>query len=113
GLNLTTATLTLTNGVAVGIYGTKGISLRSGANFVCEGTAINLNRLVRYQVVQEQPVVWGSTATTMGLLDLNGATTLQVNIRFTDVSLLAEASGRRNLATVTADPVNPFAIAHS
>src|SRR5206468_6253483 len=62
GLNLTNSTLTLTNGVAVGNYGAKGTSMRTtSSKFVSEGTAVNLNRLVRYQTVQEQPVLWGAT----------------------------------------------------
>src|SRR5205823_9764875 len=50
-----TASLTLTNGVAVGVYGNYGINLTSGsASLVSEGAPANLNRLTRYQTVQEQ-----------------------------------------------------------
>ncbi len=44
-LNLTNATLILTNGVAVGTYGTNGLTLQNGAKFISEGTPVNLNRL--------------------------------------------------------------------
>jgi len=73
GLNLSNANLTLTNGVAVGIYGTNGTTLRTGAKFISEGTPVNLNHLVRYQAVQEQPIVWGATANTMSLVDVNAS----------------------------------------
>jgi len=55
-LNLVT-TLTLTNGVAVAIYGTNGLASQSGARLVSEGTPTSFNRLVRYNTVQEQPIV--------------------------------------------------------
>ncbi len=52
-LNLTNATLLLTNGVAVGFYGTNGTRLLYGAQFISEGSPTNLCRLVRYPAVQE------------------------------------------------------------
>jgi hypothetical protein len=95
-LNLTNATLLLTNGVAVGVYGQKGITLRTGAKFVSESSPTRLNRLVRYTAVQEQPAVWG-TAGAVGLLDLNAASPPEVRLRFTEVALLADPQGRRDL----------------
>jgi len=56
---LSNATLTLTNGVAVGVYGQSGLALGNGANFVSEGLPHRLNQLVRYQNVQEQPMALG------------------------------------------------------
>ena len=116
GLNLTNATLTLTNGVAVGIYGIQGTLLRTGAIFVSEGTPVDLNRLVRYQTVQEQPFIWGTNATTMGLLELNGGSLpLQIHLRHTDVSVMANTSARRTLVKAASgdDLVSPFVIVDS
>src|SRR5207244_11989741 len=95
GLNLTNSTLILTNGVAVGIYGQKGTTLRAGAKFISEGAPLNLNRLVRYQAVQEQPVLWGAVASSM--VDVNSSTSPELRLRFTDVSLLADSIGRRSV----------------
>src|SRR5205807_8253154 len=59
-LDLADATLTLTNGVAVGIGGV-GINLRAGAKVVSEGVPGNLNEIVHYRNVQEQAVVIGGS----------------------------------------------------
>lgn len=112
--NLTNATLLLTNGVAVGVYGSKGTTLRNGAKFVSQGAPNNLNRLVRYTAVQEQPMVWGGSASS--LLDYySGSSPVpQVWLTFTDVSLLA--ASQRVLVdglNATYNPINPLAIAHS
>lgn len=116
GLNLTNATLTLTNGVAVAIYGPGGTTLRNGAKFVSEGSPSSLNHLVRYNAVQEQPVLWGTFASSMHLLELNAGSTVQAILRFTDVSLLADSSSRRRILSSTVgstENINPFALAHS
>jgi hypothetical protein len=91
GLNLTNATLTLTNGVAIGIYGTSGTYLRTGAKLYGEGTPQNLNRLGRYNAVQEQPVAWGATSTSYSLLShttTSGTPNPSVQLRFTELVLL-------------------------
>lgn len=96
GLNLTNATLRLANGVAVAVYGTNGIRLQNGAKFISEGTPTALNHLVRYQAVQEEPTNWGATAGTMSLFGAISTTTLpEVRLRFTDISLLADAPAKR------------------
>ena len=97
GLNLTNATLILTNGVAVAVIGAKGTTLKNGARFYSEGTPMNLNRLVRYSAVQEQPILLGATASS--LIDVSGSPSPlpEVRLRFTDVSLLADSSTRRYL----------------
>jgi len=113
GLNLTNSTLTLTNGVAVGIYGVKGTSLRNNGKFVSEGTPTTQNRIVRYQTVQEQPLLWGGTNMIMPVWDL-ASTSAQINLQFTDVSLMADTTDRRTLLGGQASySINPFAIAHS
>ena len=75
GLNLTNAsTLTMTNGVAVGMYGTTGTTLRNGGKFFSEGTPVNLNRVVRYHAVQEQSYYWGTTGSFWNLLVVSAST---------------------------------------
>ena len=59
GLNLTNTTLTLANGVAVGVYGSRGLVLRHGANLVGAGLPRALSRLVSYTAVWENPLIWG------------------------------------------------------
>jgi hypothetical protein len=112
-LNITNATVTLTNGVALGIYGTKGLSLRTGSSkLIGEGSPTALNRMVRYQTVQEQPVLLGSTASSMNLVELL-ASTPEITLRFTDLSVMAETSGRRGLAAnLSTYAVNPLTLAH-
>ena len=113
GLNLTnSATLTLTNGVAIGCYGIKGTIMRNSGKFVSEGTPVNLNRLVRYQMVQEQPVLWGGTSSTMTLI-YNSTTLPSVTLRFTDVSIMADTASRRNLYDSASYGANPLAITYS
>ena len=97
GLNLTSATLLLTNGVAVGMYGSSGTTLRTGAKFISEGRPSMLNRLVQYQAVQEQPVVWGTSGSGAGVLSLNASSPPEVRLRFTDVSVLAHVAAKRHL----------------
>ncbi len=97
GLNLTNATLLLTNGVAVGMYGSSGTTLRRGAKFISEGRPSMLNRLVQYQAVQEQPVVWGTSGSGAGVLSLNASSPPEVRLRFTDVSVLAHVAAKRHL----------------
>ncbi len=87
-LNLTNATLALTNGVAVGIYGDVGTALRSGGNFVSEGAPTLLNRLVRYNAVQEQPIFWGTNFIRLFSFS-GGAVTPKAQLRFTDLPMLA------------------------
>lgn len=55
-LPLTNATITVMSGVAIGTrtLNSYGLGLLGGAQFICEGTPDNLNRIVRYNTVQEQ-----------------------------------------------------------
>jgi hypothetical protein len=110
GLNLTNATLILTNGVAVAVIGAKGTTLKNGARFYSEGTPMNLNRLVRYSAVQEQPILLGATASS--LIDVSGAPSPlpEVRLRFTDVSLLADSSTRRYLLANNGAVVSTLAL---
>ena len=83
-------TVQLTNGVAVGIYGINGFSLKSGGRFVSEGTASNPNRLVRYHSVQEQSVGWGNPSGAAGLVVVTNLYPVipEFRTRFTEMVLL-------------------------
>ena len=84
------ATLTLTNGVALGIYGdssTYGLGLYSGS-FVSIGSPANLNWVARYNTVQEQSTTSWS-AGTVGYSLRRFATSFTSDIRFTGFSILA------------------------
>lgn len=81
-------TLTLTNGVAVGYHSTIGITMGSSSSLVSEGRPLQLNRVIRYNTVQEQPVDWGTVGATMRFLDVPNAVT-QISLRLTEVSHLA------------------------
>lgn len=97
--NLTNATLLLTNGVAVGFYGgTNGVVLRNGAKFVSEGRPNRLNRLVRYQNVQEQPLLYG-TSVNKTFLRLSGVISplADVKLRFTDMPFLGYNVGANEI----------------
>jgi alpha-tubulin suppressor-like RCC1 family protein len=59
---ITNATLTLTNAVAIGSYYEVGIWLQDGSQIISAGSPTELNRLVRYTTVQEQPLKLGSWA---------------------------------------------------
>jgi hypothetical protein len=74
-------TLTLTNGVAIGIYGASGLS---ADNLVSQGTATTHNQMVYYNLVQEQPTNWGTNV-------FNGlfSSLSQAQIQFTDFCLAA------------------------
>ena len=76
------ATLTLTNGVALGLMGSSA-SLTIKSNLNSQGKPLNLNHLAHYANVQEQPVNLGSG----GLAGGQGS----LAFRFTDISMLAGA----------------------
>jgi hypothetical protein len=82
-----TKPLTLTNGVAVGVYGPKGFLLNSGSKFISEGSPDRMNRLVRYYSVQEDPTTrWGGDPYGLVSIESSG---LEIGLRFTEVSLPA------------------------
>ena len=111
-LNLTNATLVLTNGVAVGFYGPKGTTLRNGAVFVSEGAPDRLNRLVRYTAVQEQPGAWATNFTSPFLAPVTANPLPEVRLRFTDVSFLADTASRRQLLGLEGPMVGVFELSH-
>lgn len=83
------AELTLTNGVALGTYGSLasyGLGLNSGS-LVSEGRPERMNWVVRYNTVQEQsPTNWSSS--TVGPSVKMNASAPVVNVRFTGWSVL-------------------------
>ncbi|HEY6182197.1 MAG TPA: chitobiase/beta-hexosaminidase C-terminal domain-containing protein [Terriglobales bacterium] len=98
GVSLSSSLL-LTNGVAVAVYGTTGTTLQSGASFTSAGLPTSMNRLLRHQAVQEMSAVWGSSGSTMSLINIAAANSPLpvVSLRFTDISLLADAATKRYL----------------
>ena len=97
-LEVTNATLLLTNGVCLGAYGQSLFLLRPTGRLVSEGHPLNLNRLVPYQAVQEQSQVWITNTATWCLA--NGA---NIDFRFTELPFLAAAPSGRLLL-----PAGPF-----
>lgn len=114
-LNLTNgATLTLTNGVAVGLYGNKGTILRSGTAFISEGQPQALNRLARYTSVQEGTNVWGPPATSANpVLELAASTPAQARLTFTDIPFMADGKlARQIISGCNSYAVSPLALSH-
>jgi hypothetical protein len=102
-LNVTNATVTLTNGVAIGIYGDIGTTLQQGAHFISQGTPNTLNRLARYPVAQEQAIIWGSNRSSGALLSASGGSPgPEARLRFTDISTLGSANGLESMAAMSA-----------
>jgi hypothetical protein len=89
GLDVGNYTITLTNGVCIGGYGTPLLKFTGSGSLISEGLPHRLNRLVTYNSVQEQPQRWITNLTFFG--------GYKVNLRFTEVSSTA-------LNTV---PINP------
>jgi hypothetical protein len=108
---VTNATLTLQTGTALGVYGSSsapGLVLLDGGKVISEGAPDNLNRIVRYNLVQEQATTnWsassvGKSISTPGTYSTNTYTG-EVRLRFTDFSMPANGNdhlytGATNLA---------------
>lgn len=84
-------TLTLTNGVAVGVWGTTGLTVNG--SLVSQGLPNALNRLTILNTVQEY--LPGVITSTANFTLLGGSSS--VSLRFTDVSFPAAATGGRAL----------------
>jgi hypothetical protein len=94
------ATLTLTNGVAVGVLGTNGLTFStSSPGLVSQGSPLNLNRLVPCAAVQE--LVTNRLNT---LLNLPGSGVASIDLRFTALPLLGGISYFLNLTDP--DPIH-------
>src|SRR5205085_4130181 len=92
GIVITNCTLTLTNGVAVAVYDLDGLKLRAGGKLISEGRPLQLNRLVRYNAVQEQPTFWGATGASMSLVAFQDNAS-ELTFRLTEVGQLANSTG--------------------
>ena len=92
-LIVTNATLTLTNGVSVGYYGTFGFTLRAGAAFVSEGTPDQMNRIVHYQAVQDRSGMFETPASQQAIWTTYGEP-LDLNLRFTELPIPNRLSKR-------------------
>ena len=90
GLAVMNATVTMTNGVAVGVYGASGFDLRSGGVLVSEGRPGNPNRLARIQSIQERTNNYnGQTFTGLITVTANYTTLPKILLRLTDLSMVA------------------------
>src|SRR5262249_13230866 len=93
GLSITNATLTLANGVALGVYGSGGLTLQSGSKLVSRGLADNLNRICPYYLAQEIATNWGSAlGRVLKLPGTTMATFPEVDLRFTDLPLVPQGT---------------------
>jgi len=81
----TGVTLTLTNGVAIGYYGSYCLTLGQQNTVVSQGTPNQMNHLVPYQAVQEQAQGAGN-----GLF-AGGVSPVSIYLRFTDLPMLGGA----------------------
>jgi alpha-tubulin suppressor-like RCC1 family protein len=92
GRTLTNSTLTLTNGVVLGTYGASGsygIFIASGGQFISGGSPTDLNRIVRYNTVQEQATTnWSSSSVAPSIkIASSSSVKPQVRCRFTGFSI--------------------------
>jgi len=88
GRVLTNATLLLTNGTAVGVFGGTGLTLCSGAKFISYGFPENMNRLCPYYQVQELATNLGSSVNSLLKISPDAmATYPDIDERFTDFSM--------------------------
>jgi hypothetical protein len=101
GVAILGATLTLTNGVAVAVYGDTGFKMQAGSKLISEGTPIVMNRFMRYHVVQEQiNNNWtGGIGLTLFKEDLTSGTPPEARFRFTESAIMAGSGTHFNGGT--------------
>jgi hypothetical protein len=88
-LNLTNATLYLTNGVVIASYGNGALTFRNGSSLISQGTPESPNHVVRFDVVQEQAYpAWCGAGLAVTFSDW-GSTQLPYSLRWTQFSCLA------------------------
>lgn len=85
------ATLTLTNGVVLGVYGNTGIKLQSGGKLFSGGRPERLNKIIRLHAVQERSDIDWVNEPNFSLLseDSIGNPTLSIDLNFTLLSQIA------------------------
>ncbi len=100
GVGITNTSLCLTNGVAVGFYGSYGFVLGHSGALVSQGTPLSLDRMTFYPSVQEQSTALGSSASAMINANATSAPYPSMFFRFTDFA--GTAGGQKTLL-----PANP------
>jgi len=92
GVQVTNATLQLTTGTAIAAFGSNyGLGLLSGSQLICVGSPTNLNRIVRFNAVQEgSSTNWNGSSISVEGDWLGGPTPAQAFFRFTDWSMPAQ-----------------------
>ncbi len=89
GVYVTNSTMTVQTGTAVAFYSPTnagfgyGIRLGSGAKFFSDGSPINLNKLVRYNTVQEQSTSAWNTAPAESISSDQSSVSVTPEARFT------------------------------
>ena len=86
-LSVSNATLTLAGGVAVAAFNSTGFWLQPNSRLISAGSPTARNTIVRYNLVQEQPVRWGSWSGYTMMIPTSSA---ELSLRFTDVWLPRE-----------------------
>ncbi len=80
--------ITLSNGVAVGLFGTSGFVVQAGG-FNSQGRADTMNRLAWYPSVQEQAVkLAGVSTVNSAIFSTAGGSPELITLRFTDLPML-------------------------
>jgi hypothetical protein len=95
-VTVSNGTITLGSGVAVGIFGTNGFILGTNAHVVSIGTPLAMNRLCRYRSVQEGVATWGASGSSASLFS-HTTSGVDINLRFTEVSFLADPQEMRHV----------------
>ncbi len=99
GLSLVGATLRMSDGVALGTFGTSGIRLGAGAVFESAGSASKPNRVVHFSQVQEQTgSAWANPAGDQALMELSGlgsGAVPEIRWEFTEAWMPNGSSNRR------------------
>lgn len=113
GRSLSGATLILTNGVSVAAYGASGISLGNNATFVSEGRAERMNRILRYQNIQEQPTLFSSLGTAWLAVPSLQTTRPTIRIWYTEMPTMGETDGARTLVDTVVHYVTTLAFKSS
>jgi hypothetical protein len=99
--SLAGVTVTLGPGTVAAFYGSKMVSLGAGGRFVGAGLPANVARIVRYNLVGEQPLIWGANGASSSVFEVPASATPapEVRLRFTEVNLLHTTTAKRNLLT--------------
>ncbi len=110
-------TLRLTDGAALGVYGASGLVMGLGGRFESLGSALSMNRVVYFSLVQEQTAsAWASPSGDIGLLELGGGgagAVPEVRWEFTEAWMPAGIGSRRQWVRPTSAGAVVLRMAHS